>query len=508
MRSALCILGVLDVRPEPVFDGLAALAASTVGAPLAEIVLQLRTGTARKAAAGDVLAARTDEVPARSPSHLAGHADVVLFPMTERELVVGAVRVYAHEPRWIDGNEQVLLDQVARQVAVELETRWMPPTRRGPTDLIGVAVVDADSLLLAATPEMETMYGFAVEEYLGRSMVDMLHPEDLEGALEAFTRTSTFDGTKVPFDVRVRAANDTWVPTEFTADNRLDDPEIGGIVFVVRDQRARSRPDALVGGEARVLESVARGTPLPVILRMLATLVEAQDPEAWCVIMLAGDDAVLRPAGWARMPDDVLTALAEVPIEPATASCGTAAHRMQSVLTDDLRTDPSWEGWRGPLLANGFSACWSHPVADFDHRRALGTVAVYRRQPGQPTNEDARLLDLCSQLVSTAVEHARTQERLTYQATHDPLTGLPNRTLFLQALTQAIDDVAAASFDPTIAVLFVDLDQFKLINDSLGHQVGDHLLRQIADRLAPRSHRRTSSPASVATSSRCCCTTS
>jgi diguanylate cyclase (GGDEF)-like protein/PAS domain S-box-containing protein len=486
MRSALGLLGVLDARAEPVFDGLAALAATSAGVPMAEIVYLVRRGWVRKAQAGGVPPEVTDDPDdGEGAPHLVGRSPIVLLPFGGTEVPVGEVRVYDRAPRSLTTDEQVVLDQVARQVAVELELRWMPAGAGDTTQLVGVAVVDADSLLLAATPEMEAMYGYTVETHLGRSMVEMMHPDDLDGAIEAFTRTSMFDGTKVPFDIRVRAADETWVPTEFTADNRLTDPDIEGIVFVVRDQRARSRPDALVGGEARVLESVARGAPLPITLRMLATLVESQDPDAWCVIMLADDEgATLRPVAWGRMPDDVLAALSEVPVGPASASCGTAAHRMQSVLSDDLRTDPAWDGWREPLLDNGFAACWSHPVADFDHRRTLGTVAVYRLQAGQPTNEHARLLDLCAQLVSTAVEHARSQERLTYQATHDPLTGLPNRRLFLEALGRSVDVAREGGFAPTIAVLFVDLDQFKLINDSLGHQVGDHLLRQVADRLA------------------------
>jgi diguanylate cyclase (GGDEF)-like protein/PAS domain S-box-containing protein len=71
------------------------------------------------------------------------------------------------------------------------------------------------------------------------------------------------------------------------------------------------------------------------------------------------------------------------------------------------------------------------------------------------------------------------ESQLDYQAHHDPLTGLPNRTLFLQRLRELI----AVREEGEVAVLFVDLDNFKLINDSLGHGAGDHLLEVVAERM-------------------------
>ena len=84
-------------------------------------------------------------------------------------------------------------------------------------------------------------------------------------------------------------------------------------------------------------------------------------------------------------------------------------------------------------------------------------------------------------------EQKSVAERMAYQATHDALTGLPNRTLFDRRLADAV--ATAKATDAQVGILFFDVDRFKQINDTLGHPVGDKLLQQVASRLSSRLHR-------------------
>ncbi len=119
----------------------------------------------------------------------------------------------------------------------------------------------------------------------------------------------------------------------------------------------------------------------------------------------------------------------------------------------------------------------------------LRTVRPVRRGDGAPLWTDTVITtlgapgtgeELLVAVVTDVTEQLRMQEDLAHHATHDPLTGLPNRSLFFERLDAAIED---GSPDARPGVCYLDLDGFKVVNDTLGHQAGDRLLQVLADRL-------------------------
>lgn len=117
------------------------------------------------------------------------------------------------------------------------------------------------------------------------------------------------------------------------------------------------------------------------------------------------------------------------------------------------------------------------PVPGDAPRTLEGTVASIRARDGRTAGAVAVLRDVS--------EARRLQQRLTYQATHDQLTGVPNRAEFERALSEALDE--ARSGGRAHALLFLDLDGFKMVNDTCGHLAGDELLRQVAQLMASQS---------------------
>src|SRR5204862_8121710 len=124
---------------------------------------------------------------------------------------------------------------------------------------------------------------------------------------------------------------------------------------------------------------------------------------------------------------------------------------------------------REHALASGLRAWWSMPVSGPEHNVAIGVIVMHGRAPRAPTPVELQLLERSRHLAGIAIERDQAERRMAHQALHDPLTGLPNRQLFLDRLRQALERAAHRT---DVTVLLADLDRFKVVNDSLGHAAG------------------------------------
>jgi diguanylate cyclase (GGDEF)-like protein len=106
---------------------------------------------------------------------------------------------------------------------------------------------------------------------------------------------------------------------------------------------------------------------------------------------------------------------------------------------------------------------------------------LYSTTVREPTPLERELTAMATDIAGIAIERARTEARIHHMAHHDPLTGLPNRTLFWAQFNRAI--VEARREGRRITATYIDLDNFKQINDSLGHAAGDEVLKTLAKRL-------------------------
>lgn len=161
---------------------------------------------------------------------------------------------------------------------------------------------------------------------------------------------------------------------------------------------------------------------------------------------------------------------------PEAGATGQAVLRDELVVMQPYATSP----YQVPeLTAERIQAAMAAPV--HENRRVVGGLVVASYRPDRVyTEADQDVLQVFAEQVSLALTDARMQEAM-YQAFHDSLTKLASRALFLERLEYAL--ARAARQQSRLAVLFVDLDRFKMVNDSLGHSAGDVLLLGVADRL-------------------------
>ena len=248
-------------------------------------------------------------------------------------------------------------------------------------------------------------------------------------------------------------------------------------------QRIETEKEALLVAEKRLLEMIANAEPLSDLLEFLAALIEDQSIGSISSVLLLDEDRKTLHHGAApSLPKDYVTAVDGLPIGPNAGSCGTAAFFAKRVIVSDIATDPLWVDYRDLALRHGLRACWSVPVLSAKGS-VLGTTAVYYGEPRTPSLPELDLIERAAHLAGIAIERKQAEQTLIHNALHDTLTNLPNRALFLDRLQHEFN---RAKRHPRyqFAVLFIDIDGFKMVNDSLGHAVGDALIIQVGMRLS------------------------
>jgi diguanylate cyclase (GGDEF)-like protein len=226
----------------------------------------------------------------------------------------------------------------------------------------------------------------------------------------------------------------------------------------------------------RVTSSISHGAPLAEVLdTIVGGAAELLGQEVVGLRLIRPDDPSRADMVAHRGISDDLLAL--VLQSPAGEGAGGRAIKENRVIAiDDYSSDRDMSAaFREHKLQRAMAA----PVND--QGTIVGNLTVASYQPGMYTTVEKDLLTMFAEHASLALSDARRVAATTHQALHDDLTGLPNRALFLDRLEHSL--VRASQNGTKVAVLFCDVDQFKLVNDRLGHSVGDALLIAVGDRI-------------------------
>ncbi len=217
------------------------------------------------------------------------------------------------------------------------------------------------------------------------------------------------------------------------------------------------------------------------VLTTLVLTIEDQLDGVMGSIMLVDDtgEHLLATVG-PNLPQDYLDITDGIPVSPKMGSCGTAVFRRESVIVEDIQKDRLWEDVRDLVAPFELRSCWSVPFFGKDSK-VLGTFGLYTKSTRSPTDHELKLALEAARLASVAVERDRAERKIRYLANHDVLTGLPNRQEFKTKLEEKVSESDRTGVP--VAVVFVDLDNFKFVNDSFGHAIGDQVLMIVAERI-------------------------
>lgn len=335
--------------------------------------------------------------------------------------------------------------------------------------------LDEHGVFLNINNEGERISGFNKEELLGKDFYPLIHPDDMDRVVSSFNKVKQGRTVRLEFKINhkngeIRNINLTTIPAILYG-------EVIGIDGIAVDVTEKRRNEALQEMQTRILSRIAAGDSLDIVLPELIKSVENLTRDGICSILFyEKEHNHLRFGYGSKLEIDYREKIDKFPVAPFAGSCGHSAYTKELTIVPDIRTHPNWADWKEEALRYGLRSCWSIPILSMD-RSLLGTFAVYYSRCRTPDHFEVEMLRVISYITGLAIERFHQEKEVQFLANHDVLTGLPNLRYLKQVFEDAIKETK------TLAVMFLDLDGFKSINDSFGHSMGDTFLKEISQRI-------------------------
>ncbi|SBS27644.1 Oxygen sensor protein DosP [Marinomonas aquimarina] len=340
-----------------------------------------------------------------------------------------------------------------------------------------IFITDADWRVVYANKGFKQILGFDESEIIGRAPSSVIAPHFDEQRLQA-SRAAIKSGQSIKSEelLKSKCGRKAWCSV---MSNPVFDEhgQFKNMVTILSEITASKLHQVI---HSKVLASIANDEPLEVIMDAACGEASAIDLGLYPAIFKVDANRRLQLLAAPKLPPSYKKALNDIAIGEGVASSGTAAFRGEPVCVANIETDELWASHKHYMLAEGFRSCCAVPIKD-SQDEVIGVIAFSRKEYESSSELDNVLFNILSPICSLAIEREAQQQNIRQLAYYDSLTKLPNRSLLHAKAERALHDMEIANCP--LAVLFIDLDRFKQVNDTLGHPAGDRLLKHIAHNL-------------------------
>lgn len=270
-----------------------------------------------------------------------------------------------------------------------------------------ILLLDIEGRLLQANNSFCKLTGYSQEELIGKLLHD-IKPAELAARINPNIKHLQQRG-KETFESAYLTRNGSVLPVEISA-QVIESNGKQLILSIARDISERKRGELRERARLHILEEMATGSSLTELLQHIVSFVEQDCEGALCSVLLVDDSGTrLRHGAAPSLPDYYNQVIDGLRIAEGIGSCGTAAHRRQRVVAEDIEVHPFWKGFK-PAREIGLRSCWSEPVISAEGD-LLGTFAVYHREPHSPASLEIKLIEAAANLASIAIGRCRSDEQ-------------------------------------------------------------------------------------------------
>jgi diguanylate cyclase (GGDEF)-like protein/PAS domain S-box-containing protein len=340
------------------------------------------------------------------------------------------------------------------------------------------------------SPQIEVILGYSPEEWMADPglWAERLHPDDRERALEQESRKGSGQrngGPPIDYRMVTRAGDVVWLLDEAVLEPDGNGTQVWhGVLYDITERKHAEQELRRAAAQQAAVARLGRyalqdGDPSRLAKQAVPLMTEIEGVEAACVWEAGREGRRLHLRAGLEQRDGAERRASAARDSHAGAALESGLH----VIVDDWSSERRYT-MPPALRAIGVRSSLAVPIAGKE--RPFGVLDIHSTEPSRFTPQDVHFAQASANVLADALERHGADEALRHRVLHDSLTGLPNRLSFVDSLRDALRR-SLASGSP-VGVLFLDLDHFKLINDSIGHHAGDELLREVAPRL--RAHLR------------------